>query len=107
MHYLSSFFFVNQPLHVSGIFEVHHLEVYCIYTTTGTCCAFLLTVWYRRYTVYIHNNWYVLCFSVDCLAQEVYCIYTTAGTCCAFLLTVWHRRYTVYIQQLVRVVLFC
>jgi len=44
MRYLSSVYFVNQPLHVSGIFEAHHQEVYCIYTTTGTCCAFQLTV---------------------------------------------------------------
>jgi hypothetical protein len=35
--------FVSQSLHVSGIFVAHHREVYCIYTTTGTCCAFQLT----------------------------------------------------------------
>jgi len=44
MHYLSSVYFVNQPLHVSGIFVAHHQEVYCTYTTIGTCCAFQLTV---------------------------------------------------------------
>jgi len=44
MHYLSSVYFVTQPLHVSGIFVTHNQEVYCIYTTTGTCCAFQLTV---------------------------------------------------------------
>jgi hypothetical protein len=44
MHYLSSVYFFNQPLHVSAIFVAHHQEVYCIYTTTGTCCAFQLTV---------------------------------------------------------------
>ena len=27
MHYLSSVYFVNQPLHVSGIFVAHHQEV--------------------------------------------------------------------------------
>jgi len=27
MHYLSSVHFVNQPLHVSGIFVAHHQEV--------------------------------------------------------------------------------
>ena len=32
MHYLSSIYLVNQPLHVSGIFVAHHQEVYCIYT---------------------------------------------------------------------------
>ena len=30
MHYLSSVYSVNQPLHVSGIFVAHHQEVYCI-----------------------------------------------------------------------------
>ena len=46
MHSSSSVYFVNQPLHVSGIFVAHHLEVYC---------------------VYMYNSWYVFCFSVDCL----------------------------------------
>ena len=48
MHYLSSVYFVNQTLHISGIFVAHHQEVYCIYIY-----------------IYTHNNWYVLCFSVD------------------------------------------
>ena len=39
MHYLSSVHFVNQPLHVSGIFAAHHEEVYCIYATIGKCCV--------------------------------------------------------------------
>jgi len=39
LHYLSSVYFVSQPLHVSGILVAHHQEVYSIYTTTGTCCA--------------------------------------------------------------------
>ena len=56
-------------------------EVYCIYTTTGTCCALQLTV--SGSILYIYNNWNVLCFRVDSL-----------------------RKYTVYIQQLVRVVLY-
>ena len=33
MHYLSSVYFVIQPIHVSGIFVAHHQEEYCIYTT--------------------------------------------------------------------------
>jgi hypothetical protein len=33
-------YFFNQPLHVSGIFAAYHQEVYRIYTTIGTCCAF-------------------------------------------------------------------
>jgi len=40
MHYLSSIYFVNQPLHVSDTFVAHHQEVHYIYITTGTCCAF-------------------------------------------------------------------
>jgi len=51
MHYLSSVYFVNQPVHVSGIFVAHHQEVYCIY-------------------VYVYN-WYVLCFSVDWLLARI------------------------------------
>jgi len=38
MLYLSSIYFVNQPLHVSGIFVAHHQKVYYIY-------------------IYTHNNW--------------------------------------------------
>jgi len=38
-HYLSSVYFINQPLHVSGIFIAHHQEVYCTYSN-GTCCVF-------------------------------------------------------------------
>jgi len=37
MHYLSSVYFVSQPLHVSGIFVAHHQEVYCRYTTYVMC----------------------------------------------------------------------
>ena len=44
MHYLSSVFFVNQPLDVSGIFVAHHQDVHCIYTTHNNCCV---------YTVYL------------------------------------------------------
>jgi hypothetical protein len=55
MHYLSSVYFVNQPLHDSGIFIAHHQEVYYTYTTIGTCCAFQLTACtvYCIYTVYL------------------------------------------------------
>ena len=37
MHYLSSVYFVNQPLHVSGIFVVHHQEVYCVCVCVCVC----------------------------------------------------------------------
>jgi len=43
MRYLSSVFFVNQPLHVSGISIAHYQDVKFIYTTFSTCCAFQLT----------------------------------------------------------------
>jgi len=47
-HYLSSVYFINYPLHISGIFVAHHQEVYCvciyiyiyIYTTISKCFAF-------------------------------------------------------------------
>jgi hypothetical protein len=42
IHYLSSVYFVNQPLHVSGIFVAHYEEVYCRYTTIGTCCIYIV-----------------------------------------------------------------
>ena len=35
MQYLSSVYFVSQPVHVSGIFVARHQEVYCIYKTIG------------------------------------------------------------------------
>jgi hypothetical protein len=39
LNYLSSVYFVNQPLHVSGIFVAHHQEVYTIYTACTNCCG--------------------------------------------------------------------
>jgi len=50
MHCLSSVYFYNQPLHVSGIFVAHHQAVYSIYTKIGTCCiytVYLLLIGYR------------------------------------------------------------
>jgi hypothetical protein len=44
MHYFALVYFVSQPLHVLGILVAHYQEVYCIYTTIGTCCAFRLTI---------------------------------------------------------------
>ena len=62
MHYLSSVYFVNQPLHVLGISVAHHQEVYCIYTTIGTCCAFQLTVCWpaNRQSTEKHNMYQLL-----------------------------------------------
>jgi len=44
MHYLSSIYFVNQPVHVLGIFVAHHQEVNYLHKTSGMCCAFQLTI---------------------------------------------------------------
>jgi hypothetical protein len=44
MHYISSVYFLSQPLQVSGIFVPHHQEVYCTHTATGVCCVLQLTV---------------------------------------------------------------
>ena len=63
MHYLSSVYFVNQPLHVSGIFVAHPQEVYCIYTTIGMCCALQLTTvcWpTNRQSTEEHNTYQLL-----------------------------------------------
>jgi hypothetical protein len=43
-HYLSSVYFVSQPLRVLGMFVAQYQEVYFIYTTVGSCCDFWLTV---------------------------------------------------------------
>jgi len=58
-------YYVNQPLHVSGMFVANHQEVYCIYTT----------------------DWYMMCFSVDCrLARSTYSQLksTSRTSCCIY-----------------------
>ena len=62
MHCLSSACFVIQPLHVSDIFVAHHKEVYCIYTTIGTCCVLQLTVGRptNRQSTAKHNTYQLL-----------------------------------------------
>jgi hypothetical protein len=35
LHCLSLIYFVNQPLHVSGMFIAHHQEVYTVYVHRG------------------------------------------------------------------------
>jgi hypothetical protein len=40
MHYLSSVYFVNQPLHASGMFVDYHQEVCCIYITRTNYCIY-------------------------------------------------------------------
>jgi len=63
MHYLSSVYFVNEPLHVLGIFVAHHQEVYCIYTTAGTRCekhnTYQFFVYIYIYIVYIYTIYIV------------------------------------------------
>jgi len=39
MHCLSSVYFVNQPLHVSGIFVACHQDLHCIYRVSQEECA--------------------------------------------------------------------
>jgi hypothetical protein len=62
MHCLSSVYFVSQTVHVSGIFVAHHQEVYCKYTTIGTCCVFQLTVCWssNRQSTKKHNTYQLL-----------------------------------------------
>jgi len=55
MHYLSSVYFVNQPLHVSDIFVAHHQEVYGLLarrptdsqlkSITRTNCIYIPPLW--------------------------------------------------------------
>jgi len=44
IHHLTSAYFTNQTLHVSGICVAHHQEIYCIYIYIY---------------IYIYNSWYV------------------------------------------------
>jgi len=44
MHCLSLVYYVNQSLHVWGIFITHYQEAHCIYTAIGMFCAFKLTI---------------------------------------------------------------
>jgi len=66
MHYLLSVYFVSQRLHVLGIFVAHHQEVYCVYTTIGTCCALqLIACWpaerpANRQSTEKHNTYQLL-----------------------------------------------
>jgi hypothetical protein len=43
MHYLSLVYtyFINQPLHDSGVIVAHHQEVYCIQGVPGEICQTL------------------------------------------------------------------
>jgi hypothetical protein len=54
MHYLSSVYFVDQPLHVLGI---------SVAPSSGSI-------------LYIYKNWYMLCSLVDCLLV-IYCTVLT------------------------------
>ena len=97
------------------------LEVHCIYTAIRMCCAFQLTVCWLGWdgtggTLYIHSNWYVLCFLVDCWPGRdgtgvmLYIHSNWYMLCFLFdwLLVGlgWNWRYNEYIQQLVCVVFF-
>jgi hypothetical protein len=80
MHNLSSVYFVNQPVHVSGIFVAHHQEVYCIYTN-GTCCVFSwLSVglvcqtvevdWWNKLRINSSSNWFSLHRCIEMHGQQ-------------------------------------
>ena len=57
MHYLSSVYFVSQPLHVSGIFVAHHQEVYCIMQQS----VHVLFYWpVNRQSTKMHNSYQLL-----------------------------------------------
>jgi hypothetical protein len=100
MHNSSSFYFINQRLHVSGIF-IAIIGRYTVYIqqlvrvvlfswlsvgqqymcfsvdwllVNSTCCAFQLTIGQQN----------VLCFSIDCLLSN--------NRCCAFQMTVWGQQ---------------
>jgi len=62
IQYLSSVYFVNQPLHVSGIFVAHHQEVYYVYTAISRCWPFQLTVYWpaNRRSTEKHNTYPLL-----------------------------------------------
>jgi hypothetical protein len=79
-HYLSSVYFANQPLHVSGIFVAHHQEVCCIYATTGTYCAFQLTVCWTagQQTVFVRNYIKILQFHLTYWNMQ-YCMLHLIG----------------------------
>ena len=62
MHYLSSVYFVNQHLHVSGIFVAHHQGVYCSCTTRTNCCI---------YTVYLLMMGYKYARNIQKLIDEI------------------------------------
>ena len=54
--YLYSVYFVSHRPHVSGMFVAHHQDVYCIYTTIGTCCAFLVGMSVGRVGLEFHSK---------------------------------------------------
>ena len=56
IHYISSVYFINQPLHVSGIFVAHHKEVYCIYTARTNCSIYTVYLMMMDYK-YAENIW--------------------------------------------------
>jgi hypothetical protein len=67
-HYLSSVYFVSEPVHVSGIFLAHHQEVYCIlniphFSTTSTNCC-IYTVYLLMMGYKYARNMYRL---IDCM----------------------------------------
>ena len=57
MHHLSSVYFVNQPLHVSGIFVAHHQEKYSCYVLGFSVDSLLAGLWCNSVEVIqFHSN---------------------------------------------------
>ena len=84
MHYLFSVYFVNQPLHVSGIFVAHHREyAVCVYVCMCVCVY-----------IYIYIYIYIYAYSIppDDGLQMCVCIYM-------------YIYIYIHTQQLVRIVL--
>jgi hypothetical protein len=57
MHYLSLIYFVNRPLHVSGIFTAHHQEVRTVYVQQLVCVIRLTYNTYQLLYIYSVYLW--------------------------------------------------
>jgi len=85
MHYLFSVYFVNQPLHVSGIFVAHHREyAVCVYVCMYVCvCIYIyIYIYIYMHTAYLPMMGYKCVCVYICIYIYIY-IHTTIGTYCA------------------------
>jgi hypothetical protein len=63
MHYLSLIYFVNQPLHVSGMFIAHHQAVFIVYVQQLVHVMHL--TWLAAGWVRIEHPTFVLCYWLE------------------------------------------